>query len=105
MKIIEIQPGMAPQFNECENTLAGLQELVDGPIEAVTLYNTGLVALVNEEGRLRRMEPNGAFNISPWQDAILCGPVLVVRASVDDFVSVHDGDLEMVQQMWRAVTK
>lgn len=103
MKVIEIQPGCKPRFTEVENKLDCLQKLVDGPIETVTLADTGLVVIVNEEGRLRCMEPTGCLRIWPIKDDILYGPLLIVRAAMDTFTSVREGDMELVQRIYREV--
>lgn len=103
MKAIEIQPGRAPRLTEIQNALACLQKLVDGPIETVTLADTGLVVVVNRDGRERGMEPTGCLRIWPIQDDILHGPLLIVRAAMDTFTSVREGDMELVQRIYREV--
>ncbi len=103
MKAIEIQPGHAPRLTEIQNTTACLQKRVEGPIVTVTLGDTGLVVVVNRDGRETGMEPTGCLRIWPIQDDILHGPLLIVRAAMDTFTSVREGDLELVQRIYREV--
>lgn len=103
MKAIEIQPGRALRLAEIRNTLSCLQKLVDGPIETVTLADTGLVVVVNRDGRERGMEPTGCLRIWPIKDDILYGPLLIVRAAMDTFTSVREGDMELVRRIYREV--
>lgn len=103
MKAIEIQPGCEPRFTEIENTFACLCRLVGGPIEGATMADTGLVVIFNREGRERCMEPTGCLRIWPIQNDILHGPLLIVRAAMDTFTSVREGDMELVKGIYREV--
>ncbi len=103
MKAIEIQPGRAPCLTEIENTMECLQQLVGGPVAKAVLGDTGLVVVVNRDGRETGMEPTGCLRIWPIQDDILHGPLLIVRAAMDTFTSVREGDLELVQRIYREV--
>lgn len=103
MKCIKILPGHAPELSDIANTLGDMQLFVGGRIEAVRLADTGLVAIVNEEGKLLGLPYTGCLRVRPIADDILCGPVLIVRSKLDDFVPVRDGDLEQVLRMYKAV--
>lgn len=50
-------PGEDPERREIDNTLGALQALVEGCIETVSFGNR-IVAVVNEEARLRGMAHN-----------------------------------------------
>ena len=65
MNVIKIAPGHEPVMADINNTLADLQQAVGGYIETVTLPRTGLVVIVNEEGRLLDLPENGVLNIGP----------------------------------------
>ncbi len=103
MKAIEIRPGQEPRYTEIENTYECLCRLVGGPIEGTTMADTGLVVILNREGREQGMEPTGCLRIWPIQDDILCGPILIVRSAMDTFTSVREGDMELVQRIYREV--
>ncbi len=103
MKAIEIQPGGAPHLAEIESTLDSVQQFVGGPMRAAPLGDTGLIVVVNGDGRKDGLEPAGCLRIWPIQDEILHGPLLIVRAAMDTFTGVRDGDLEKIQHIYREV--
>ena len=102
MQVIRIDVGHAPRMTEMENPLEALQEAVGGYIETVTLERTGLVVIVNEEGKLMGLPINGMLHIGRLLGESLAGPVLVVRADPDgeDFTGVRACDLGLIQACW-----
>ena len=88
MNVIKILPGREPEMADIDNTLKALQQAVGGYIETVTLPRTGLVVIVNEEGRL--------------MGQLLVGTVLVVRAApgAEDFSGVRACDLGLIRACW-----
>ena len=102
MKVIKIVPGREPEMVDIDNTLKALQQAVGGYIETVTLPRTGLVVIVNEEGRLLDLPKNGVLNIGPLMDQLLVGTVLVVRAApgAEDFSGVRACDLGLIRDCW-----
>ena len=59
MQVIKIDVGHEPRMTEMKNTLKAFQEAVGGYIETVTLERTGLVVIVNEEGKLMACPSTG----------------------------------------------
>ena len=102
MQIIKIEVGERPCLVELDNTLEVFQGAVCGHIEAVTLPRTGLVVIVNEEGRMLGLPANGRLNIGPLRGQTLAGPVLVARADPrsGDFAGVRLCDLELIRACW-----
>lgn len=102
MQIIRIEVGHEPRLIEMENTLKAFQEAVGGYIETVTLERTGLVVIVNEEGKLMGLPLNGMLNIGRLIGDPLAGTVLVVRADPngEDFAGVRACDLSLIQACW-----
>ena len=102
MNVIKIVPGHEPVMADINNTLTDLQQAVGGYIEAVTLPCTGLVVIVNEEGRLLDLPENGVLNIGPLMGQLLVGTVLVVRAApgAEDFSGVRACDLGLIRACW-----
>ena len=102
MQVIRIEVGREPQMTEMENTLKAFQEAVGGYIETVTLERTGLVVIVNEEGKLLGLPINGMLHIGRLIGEPLAGPVLVVRADPDgeDFAGVRACDLGLIRACW-----
>ncbi len=105
MKAIEIRPGQKPRVAEIQNTFDCLKKMVDGPIEGHTLGDTGLVAILNRDGREKGMAPTGCLRVWPIQDDILYGTVIIVRAAMDAFAAVREGDMELVQRIYREVRR
>lgn len=102
MQVIKIEVGHEPRMAEMKNTLKAFQEAVGGYIETVTLERTGLVVIINEEGKLMGLPINGMLNIGRLIGEPLAGPVLVVRADPDgeDFTGVRACDLGLIQACW-----
>ena len=79
-------PGQEPETREIGNTLKQLQALVDGWIETVTL-SRDIVIVMNEEGRLRGMEPNVLGFV---------GPLVFVGRDGDDFRGLTEREAELL---------
>lgn len=86
MKVIIKQPGMAAELKEIPNTLASLQHEVGGYIETVNV-GTDLVAIVNEEGRLKKLPDNTLG---------LVGTIVFVGYKKDRFTSVPDSAVSLL---------
>ena len=97
MKVITILPGGSPEKREMICGLEELQRFVGGNIEIVPIDDTGLLAVINEEGKLIDLR---ATALSPYLHDILCGPVVIVRADWGgDLLSVRDSDLPRVRRI------
>lgn len=92
MQCIKIEPGKEPELCEIDNKLKALQTAVGGHIEHYDIGN-GLHLILNEEGTLQGLEPNCTIRVNDYQSLMLFGTVLVVRAGMEDFLPVRDGDL------------
>lgn len=81
-----------------ENTLEALQGYVDGDIETVKLA-PDIVAILNEDGKFLELPINRALidNEGHVLD-ILVGNVLVVRVLGEEFVSIREEDLPIIEQ-------
>lgn len=101
MDVILIHPGHAPELCDVSNDLAAFQHAVGGYIETVTLPDSGLVVIVNEDGRWMGLPANGKLLLRPLQHELLVGPVLICRASGEDLAPVRLSDLELVRNFWR----
>ncbi|MBR2677630.1 MAG: DUF3846 domain-containing protein [Solobacterium sp.] len=58
IEVLVKDPGKAPVIQKVENTLEALQELIGGNIETVTIPETNIVMLVDEEGRIKGLPAN-----------------------------------------------
>ena len=82
LRVLVKRPGLPLRAEVVENTLRSMQELVDGPIECVTIASD-LVLVCNEEGRLRGLSPS--VTILGVQ---FVGPVAFVGARGEDFMDI-----------------
>lgn len=60
LRVLVKRPGLPLRAEVVENTLRSMQELVDGPIECVTVTDD-LAIVCNEEGRLRGLSPSASI--------------------------------------------
>lgn len=82
MKAIRKKPGAQPEIIEVDNTLAALQQEVEGDIEVITLpYDAALIC--NEEGRILGLPDNGRVC-----GVDVVGTVLVVGVNGPEFCDV-----------------
>ena len=93
MRVLVKNPGKDPQTMVITNNLHLLQQLVDGPIEVHTLTD-GLVMIVNEEGKLKGLEPN--FYVDRLKDTIL-GTAIFCGEEGEDLTDISDYDLTVLQ--------
>lgn len=89
-----IKPGGEPTRVAMVNKLENYQKVVGGYIETVRLHDimgpTNIIAIVNEEGRLRSLPLCGYMEFGGGD--ILVGPVLFVRENGDEFTSLLGAD-------------
>lgn len=91
MKAIRKKPGAQPEIIEVDNTLATLQQEVEGYIEVITLpYDAALIC--NEEGRILGLPDNGRVC-----GVDVVGTVLIVGVNGSEFCDVPAFFKRMVQ--------
>ena len=87
------RPGLPLRAEVVENTLRAMQELVDGPIECVTVTED-LAIVCNEEGRLRGLSPSATILGTQF-----VGPVAFVGVRGEDFMSITRAGERIVRQI------
>lgn len=90
MKALKIEKYRIVEL-DIENTLEALQNAVDGYIETVPIRLISpdkAVMIVNEEGRLRKMEINRTASL--YADTLIVGNALVVGVNGEEFTDVPD---------------
>ena len=93
MRVLLKEPGKDPRTMIIPNDLGTLQQLVDGYIETHTLTD-GLVMIVNEEGKLKGLEPN--FYVDRLKDTIL-GTAIFCGEDGEEFTDIDEHDLTVLQ--------
>jgi hypothetical protein len=84
IKVLQVPPDAPPAMGTIEPTLEELQRLVGGYIEVVR--NSGHLALVDEEGRLKRLAPN--VTASMVLNCPIVGTALFVGDAGEEFGTV-----------------
>ena len=94
VKVIVKHPGKDPEELVIPNELEAFQRLVGGYIETLPIA-ADMLAIVNEEGKLRGMEPNMIVN-----GELLVGPVVFAGVDGEDLCDVPVG-LDRIGFMFR----
>jgi len=88
-------------FPEVADTPEAMWEILGGYMEAIGLppafADQGLIALVDEEGNLKKLPPNP----HSWRlgHEVLVGPVIIVRTEPPQFVSLTDSDVVALSEL------
>lgn len=94
MTCILYQPGnRMGTFVEISNTCEAIHSAIGGYFQTLQIAK-GLIAIIDEEGRLKKLPVNRWHNAEQsygW----LYGPILIVRQNGEDFCSIRDGDLKL----------
>ena len=93
LRVLVKRPGLPLRAEVVENTLRSMQDLVDGPIECVTVA-TDLAIVCNEEGRLRGLSPSATILGTQF-----VGPVAFVGVRGEDFMDITRAGERLVRQI------
>ena len=93
LRVLVKRPGLPLRAEVVENTLRSMQNLVDGPIECVTVA-TDLAIVCNEEGRLRGLSPSATILGTQF-----VGPVAFVGTRGEDFTDITRKGERLVRQI------
>lgn len=92
IKVYFKRPNEKSKYIEIENTLAKFQELVEGYIEVIA-FGEYLIVL-NEEGKLRRLEPNICLGF----DTVV-GNIVIVKSKNEDFTGIKQSDFNYLHNI------
>lgn len=95
LRVLVKRPGLPLRAEVVENTLRSMQELVDGPIECVTVTEDFAI-VCNEEGRLRGLSPSASILRMQF-----VGPVAFVGVRGEEFMSITRKGERLVRQIVR----
>lgn len=88
MKAIFKDPLKESKIIDVENSVAGIQKVIGGYFEAITIEEDACI-LCDEEGKIKRLKPNCIYN-----GELIVGPVLVVGVKGEDFTDVPERIIE-----------
>lgn len=96
MRVVIVEPCKPPYERDIEDTLEGLQEIVDGLIAPV--YDRelpGCVIVANDEGMLLNLEMNRFINSMP-----IFGTFFVCGEDGEDFCSLTDAQVKEALEVY-----
>ena len=100
MKVIGKKFGKRPEVMEIENELKDLQGFVGGHIEvpfiSPALRDRNIVVVVNEEGKLRGLQPTLALVHDGEVIDCLVGQLFFCSTDKDDFASLNDEQIKYI---------
>lgn len=90
IRVLVVEPGKDPEVRTIENSLEGIQQIVQGNIQCVMLHDKAgedLALICNEEGKIQNLRMNA---IIPEIDDIILGTFLIAGIDRDEFASLTD---------------
>ena len=103
MKVLLIAPGTKPRVVNIEHTLAAMQELVGGTIQAIYPFADHVALVCNDEGKLLGLPLNRAVR-DPATGQILdviAGSFFICGLGKEDFASLTDEQVQRYAQMFQ----
>ena len=97
MNILLLEPGKRPRSAVITGTLQSMQQVVDGPIQAVYPFAEPVALICNEEGKLRNLPWNRALRDEAGQIYdIVAGTCFLCAAppGEETFAGLTDAQLE-----------
>ena len=91
MKILIVEPLTPPREADVPNTLASLQQIVGGTIEAIYPYSDPVALVCHDEGKLLGLPPNRRLE----DYDVIAGTFCIVGLSEDNFKSLS---LELMEK-------
>lgn len=99
MRVLIVEPMKAPRMDEIPHTLAGMQDVVGGTIQAVYPFKDAVAIVYNDDGKLIGLQPNRILRDeygSPYD--YLAGTFFVCGLGDENFASLPP-DMEKKYKM------
>ena len=101
IQVVLCEPRKKARIVTITNTLAFLQQIVGGYIEAVYPFEDPVAIICNEEGKINGMELNRALRDESGRIYdILAGAFLIVGLGEEDFTSLTPDHLEKYRKLF-----
>lgn len=105
MKILKLEPNEAPVIMEIEGSLASMQSVVGGRIQAVFPFPEEIALICNEEGKLMGLPYNRVLRNEETDEAydIICGTCFLcgAPADCDNFTDLTPEQLQKYMEYYR----
>lgn len=100
IQVVLCEPRKRACITTITNTLASLQQIVSGYIEAVYPFDDPVAIICNEEGKINGLELNRALRDENGRVYdILAGTFLIVGLGEEDFTSLTPEHLEKYRKL------
>lgn len=101
MRIIVVEPQMKPKIQHINGSLASMQDIVGGTIQAMYPYDDAVALVVNDEGKVLGLPMNRALRDDDGAVYdIVHGTFFICGLSEDSFASLTDEQLHRFIQMY-----
>ena len=97
MRVLVVEPRMPPFEREIDGTLASMQEIVGGMIQAIYPFDDSTALICNDEGKLLGLPKNRAVYTDDAEvKDIICGTFFLCDApqNSEDFASITEYQLQ-----------
>lgn len=101
LKILVVEPRKQPYVQEIDGSLASMQKLVGGTIQAVYPFDDAVALVCHDEGKLLNLPYNRfLYNKNHQPYDIICGTFLVVGVGAEDFQSLTAQQIRKYHEMY-----
>jgi hypothetical protein len=101
MKVLVVEPLKRPYVQEIDGSLASMQKLVGGTIQAVYPFADPVALICNDEGKLMNLPCNRFLydeHRNPYD--VICGTFFVVGVGDENFKSLTDRQIRKYHEMY-----
>ena len=101
LKVLVVEPKKRPYVQEIDGSLASMQKLVGGTIQAVYPFEDAVALICNDEGKLLNLPYNRFLYDEQKQPYdVICGTFLVVGVGAEDFQSLTAQQIRRYHEMY-----
>lgn len=101
LKVLVVEPRKRPYVQEIDGSLASMQKLVGGTIQAVYSFEDAVALICNDEGKLLNLPYNRFLYDEQKQPYdVICGTFLVVGVGAEDFQSLTAQQIQKYHEMY-----
>ncbi len=101
MTVLVVEPMKRPHVQEIDGSLASMQKLVGGTIQAVYPFDDPVALICNDEGKLMNLPCNRFLydeQRNPYD--VICGTFFVVGVGEENFKSLTDRQIRKYHEMY-----
>lgn len=101
MKVVVVEPMKKPYVQEIDGSLASMQKLVGGTIQAVYPFEDAVALICNDEGKLLNLPYNRFLYDDQKQPYdVICGTFFVVGLGKENFKSLTIQQIRTYSDMY-----